>query len=93
MVRTPSVGELTIYDEGTKVDLVYCSSVKGRRYIQHGCMGYIIYVVDTWEEKKYMMPDVPIVREFPDALLEDFRGVPLERQFEFRIDLIPGAAR
>lgn len=40
-----------------------------------------------------MMPDVPIVREFPDALLEDFRGVPLERQFEFRIDLIPGAAR
>ncbi|GJV91432.1 putative reverse transcriptase domain-containing protein [Tanacetum coccineum] len=36
--------------------------------------------------------DVPIVQGFPDVFLEDLPGLPLTRQVEFRIDLIPGAA-
>ena len=33
-----------------------------------------------------MMDEIPIVREFPD----DIAGLPLEREVEFTIDLIPG---
>ncbi|GKG33402.1 hypothetical protein Tco_0433561, partial [Tanacetum coccineum] len=36
--------------------------------------------------------DVPIVRDFPDVFPEDLPGLPLTRQVEFQIDLIPGAA-
>ncbi|GJZ80436.1 putative reverse transcriptase domain-containing protein [Tanacetum coccineum] len=32
------------------------------------------------------------VREFPEVFLEDLPGLPLVRQVEFQIDLIPGAA-
>ncbi|GJZ49934.1 hypothetical protein Tco_0604124 [Tanacetum coccineum] len=31
------------------------------------------------------------VREFEDVFLEDFSGLPPQRQVEFRIDLVPGA--
>ncbi|GKB69527.1 hypothetical protein Tco_0930939, partial [Tanacetum coccineum] len=38
------------------------------------------------------LEDVPIVRDFPDVFPEDLPGLPLTRQVEFQIDLIPGVA-
>ncbi|GKA45855.1 hypothetical protein Tco_0738651 [Tanacetum coccineum] len=35
--------------------------------------------------------DIPVVREFPEVFPEDLPGLPLVRQVEFQIDLIPGA--
>nr|GFC36953.1 putative reverse transcriptase domain-containing protein [Tanacetum cinerariifolium] len=34
----------------------------------------------------------PVVREFPEVFLEELSGLPLVREVEFQIDLIPGAA-
>ena len=48
------------------------------------------YARGRWEAK--FSGDVPIVREFPDVFPEELPGVPPERQVEFRIDLVPGAA-
>ncbi|GJU13258.1 putative reverse transcriptase domain-containing protein [Tanacetum coccineum] len=47
-------------------------------------------VEDKSEEKR--LEDVPIIRDFPDVFPEDLLGLPLTRQVEFQIDLIPGAA-
>ncbi|GKF37859.1 putative reverse transcriptase domain-containing protein, partial [Tanacetum coccineum] len=44
------------------------------------------------KSEKKRLEDVPIVRDFPDVFPEDFSGLPLTRQVEFQIDLIPGAA-
>ena len=38
------------------------------------------------------MDDVAIVRVFLDVFPEELSGVPPERQVEFRIDLVSGAA-
>ena len=38
------------------------------------------------------MGDVPVVREFADVFPEELSGIPLKRQVEFRINLVPGAA-
>ncbi|GJT00011.1 putative reverse transcriptase domain-containing protein [Tanacetum coccineum] len=35
--------------------------------------------------------DIPVVRDFTDVFLEDLLGLPLQRQVEFRINLVPGA--
>ncbi|GJX39024.1 hypothetical protein Tco_0252327 [Tanacetum coccineum] len=35
--------------------------------------------------------DIPVVRDFTDVFPEDLLGLPPQRQFEFRIDLVPGA--
>ncbi|GJU20183.1 reverse transcriptase domain-containing protein [Tanacetum coccineum] len=38
------------------------------------------------------LEDIPVVREFPEVFPEDLPGLPLVRQVEFQIDLIPEAA-
>ncbi|GJW14204.1 putative reverse transcriptase domain-containing protein [Tanacetum coccineum] len=43
------------------------------------------------QSKEKQLEDVPIVRYFPDVFLKDLPGLPLTRQVEFQIDLIPGA--
>ncbi|GKD22145.1 putative reverse transcriptase domain-containing protein [Tanacetum coccineum] len=37
------------------------------------------------------MEDVPLICDFPKVFLDDFPGLPLPRQVEFRIDLVTGA--
>jgi hypothetical protein len=36
--------------------------------------------------------NVPIVCEYPDVFLDDLPGLPLDRDMEFKIELIPGTA-
>ncbi|GJW85504.1 reverse transcriptase domain-containing protein [Tanacetum coccineum] len=38
------------------------------------------------------LKNIPVVREFPEVFPEDLPGLPLIRQVEFQIDLMPGAA-
>ncbi|GJY50409.1 reverse transcriptase domain-containing protein [Tanacetum coccineum] len=40
---------------------------------------------------KKKLKDISVVKEFPDIFPEDLPGLPLVRQVEFQIDLIPGA--
>ncbi|GKF83307.1 hypothetical protein Tco_0244963 [Tanacetum coccineum] len=47
-------------------------------------------IEDKSEKKR--LEDVPIVRDFPEVFPEDLSGLPLTRQVEFQIDLVPGAA-
>ncbi|GKE65750.1 hypothetical protein Tco_1519911 [Tanacetum coccineum] len=38
------------------------------------------------------MEDMPVICDFPKVFLEELPGLPLPRQVEFQIDLVPGAA-
>ncbi|GKC50711.1 hypothetical protein Tco_1073456, partial [Tanacetum coccineum] len=38
------------------------------------------------------LEDIPVVREFPEVFPKNLPGLPLIRQVEFQINLIPGAA-
>lgn len=83
-----SRGVLTIYGEGTRVGSTFCSTAKARQCLQHGCMGYLAYVVDSWGEKKQFVTIFPTIREFLDVFPDELRGVPPERQVKFMIDLV-----
>ncbi|GJS15380.1 putative reverse transcriptase domain-containing protein [Tanacetum coccineum] len=60
-----------------------------------GCPVFLAHVtikeIEDKSEKK-RLEDVPIVRDFPKVFPEDLPSLPLTRQVEFQIDLIPGAA-
>ncbi|GJU87762.1 zinc finger BED domain-containing protein RICESLEEPER 2 [Tanacetum coccineum] len=43
------------------------------------------------KSKEKRLEDVPIVRYFPEVFPEDLPGLPLTRQVEFQIELVPGA--
>ncbi|GJX19710.1 putative reverse transcriptase domain-containing protein [Tanacetum coccineum] len=60
-----------------------------------GCQVFLAQVIEKKAEdksKEKQLEDVPTVRDFPEVSPEEFPGLPLTRQVEFQIDLVPGAA-
>nr|GFC58336.1 putative reverse transcriptase domain-containing protein [Tanacetum cinerariifolium] len=53
---------------------------------------FIIRVMEKKKSDEKRIEDIPVVREFPDIFPKDLPGLPLIRQVEFQIDLIPRAA-
>ena len=37
------------------------------------------------------MEDIPVLREYVDVFLEEILGLPLKRELDFTIELVPGA--
>ncbi|GKC08799.1 putative reverse transcriptase domain-containing protein, partial [Tanacetum coccineum] len=46
----------------------------------------------SYEADEKKLDDIRVVRDFPEVFLDDLLGLPLVREIEFRIDLIPGAS-
>ncbi|GKD52865.1 putative reverse transcriptase domain-containing protein [Tanacetum coccineum] len=100
IVRIPWGNETLIVhgdgsNRGNKTRLNIISCTKTQKYLLKGCQVFLAYVTtkkaeDKSEEKQ--LEDVPIIRDFPDIIPEDFLGLLLTRQVKFQIDLIPGAA-
>ena len=49
-----------------------------------------LLVFTTDPENKKSVSEIPVVCEFPDFFLEDVTYLPIERDVEFSIDLVPG---
>ncbi|GJX17361.1 putative reverse transcriptase domain-containing protein [Tanacetum coccineum] len=72
---------LTLLNQPFEIDLMP---------IKLGSFDVVIVMEKKSDEKR--LEDIPVVREFPKVFPEDLTGLPLVRQVEFQIDLIPGAA-
>ncbi|GJR47486.1 putative reverse transcriptase domain-containing protein [Tanacetum coccineum] len=53
-------------------------------------ISYDVELADGKSDEKEL-ENIPIVRDFPEVFLDDLSGLPLVREVEFRIDIIPGA--
>ncbi|GKA52012.1 hypothetical protein Tco_0745208 [Tanacetum coccineum] len=63
--------------------------------MKKGCQVFLALVTKKETEVKSQekrLEDVPTVRKFPEVFPEDLTVLPPERQVEFQIDLVPGAA-
>ncbi|GJR05337.1 putative reverse transcriptase domain-containing protein [Tanacetum coccineum] len=80
-------------DKEKKSTLSIISCVKAQKYMEKGCQLFLAQVTmkenkDKSKEKR--LEDVPIVRDFSEVFPKDLPGLPLIRQVEFQIDLVPG---
>ncbi|GKA52883.1 reverse transcriptase domain-containing protein [Tanacetum coccineum] len=92
VVHIPIDGEtLIIRGDRSKTRLSLISCIKTERYISRGCQVFIAQVMEKKSDER-RLEDIPVVREFPKVFPKDLPGLPLVRQVEFQIDLIPGAA-
>ncbi|GJX37194.1 putative reverse transcriptase domain-containing protein [Tanacetum coccineum] len=81
---------------GNRSRLSIISCTKTQKYIQKGFQVFLAQVMekkaeDKLEEKR--LEDVSTVQYFTEVFLEVFLGIPLTRQVEFQIDLVPGFTR
>ncbi|XP_043725614.1 uncharacterized protein LOC122672182 [Telopea speciosissima] len=67
------------------------SALQVQKLLAQGCQCYLASVVDV-EAKISLMEEISVVRDFLDVFLEDLTRLPPDRETEFMIDLIPGAA-
>ncbi|GJZ27587.1 putative reverse transcriptase domain-containing protein [Tanacetum coccineum] len=82
-------------NRGNKAHMHIISYTKTQEYMLKGCPVFLANVTTKETEdksKKKRLKNVPIVRDFPDVFPENLPGLPLTRQVEFQIDLIPGVA-
>ena len=55
------------------------------------CEAYLASVIEDWKDGA-KLKELLIVNEFEDMFPKDLLGLPLEREIEFEIKLIPGTA-
>ncbi|GJT48054.1 putative reverse transcriptase domain-containing protein [Tanacetum coccineum] len=71
------------------------NNAQGRAYMLRDMNAHqdpnVVTVMEKKSEEK-RLEDIPVVREFLEVFPEDLPGLPLVRQVEFQIDLIPGIA-
>ncbi|GJV88303.1 putative reverse transcriptase domain-containing protein [Tanacetum coccineum] len=82
-------------DQGNETRLNIISCTKTQKYMLKGCHLFLAHVTTKETEnksEKKRLEDVPIVQNFPEVFPEDLPGLPLTRQVEFQIDLIPSVA-
>ena len=83
--RRPSQPVVVFYGERRQAPSGLIYAISSRCLLQKGCKGYLTHVVDT-RSREVRLEDVPVVRDFLDV----FPGLPLERELDFPIDLVPG---
>ena len=62
-----------------------------RMMVWKGCEAYLAYVVDTKKVEPSTL-DIPIVCDYPDVLPKELPGLPPQREIDFAIDIVLGAA-
>ena len=61
------------------------------KYLRNGYEAILAFVVEERKEGA-SLKELPIANEFEDVFLEDLQGLPLEKEIEFEIELVPGTA-
>ena len=64
------------------------SALQASNMLKKGCSGLLAYMINS-EATNEKLEDIPIVKEFPDVFPEELPGLPLDRDIEFSIELLP----
>ena len=60
-----------------------------RRFIIKGYEAFLAFILDS-KRGKVDVEKIPVVREFPDVFPEELPGIPLEKEVDLSIEIVPG---
>ena len=66
------------------------SAMQARRFMRKGCEAFLALVLDS-KRGQIKLENILIAREFPDVLPEELPGIPLEREVDLSIEILPGS--
>ena len=65
------------------------SSMQARRFMRKCCDTFLALILDS-KRGQVDVEKIPVVKEFLDVFPEEFSGIPLEREVDLGIEIIPG---
>ena len=65
------------------------SAMQARRFMRKGCETFFALILDS-KRGQVHVDKIPVVREFPDVFPEELPGIPLEREVDLSIEIVPG---
>ncbi|XP_027109390.1 uncharacterized protein [Coffea arabica] len=85
------VGDATLKLDvkGRLVSSALFSKIRVKKLLNKGAQGYLVFLINTPGDK-VKLEDVLVVNEFFDIFPFELKSMPLEREIEFRINLVPG---
>ncbi|XP_043717475.1 uncharacterized protein LOC122665391 [Telopea speciosissima] len=78
-------------NKSKKLKKTIISALQVQKLMEEGCKCYLASMLDI-EAKITPMKEISVVRDFSDVFSEDLTWLPPDRETEFMIDLVPGAA-
>ena len=67
------------------------SAMKARRFIRKGYEAFLALILDC-KRGQVDVEKIPVVREFLDVFPEELPGIPLEREVDLSIEIVPETA-
>ncbi|KAF5454673.1 hypothetical protein F2P56_024320 [Juglans regia] len=89
--RPPKKSEFQFTGSKVRMHPPIISAVQVGKLLRNGCQGFLTCAVEAPKEE-LKLEQIPVVREYPEVFPEDLPGLPLEREVEFTIELVPGTA-
>ena len=65
------------------------SAMQARRLIRKGCETFLAVILDSKRGQVYV-EKIPVVRVFLDVFSKELPGIPLEREVDLAIEIVPG---
>lgn len=85
----PQEAAFIIHEERSETLGNLISALGSRRLLRKGFQGYLALVRDV-DSRTTDLEHVPVVNEFLDVFPKELAGLPLDREIEFNIDVVPG---
>ena len=67
------------------------STMQAMSFLRKGYEAFLALILDS-KKGRVDVENIPVVREFPDVFPEELPGIPLEREVDLSIEIVPGTA-
>ena len=88
VLRCSDQTEVIVQGIGSSVMSNVISAMQARRFMRKGCETFLAMILDS-KRGQVDVGKIPVVREFPDVFLEELPGIPLEREVDLAIEIVP----
>ena len=64
------------------------SAMQARRFIRKGYEAFLALILES-KRGQFDVEKIPVVREFPNVFPEELSGIPIEREVDLSIEIVP----
>ena len=91
VLRCSDQSEVIIQGIRSNVMSNVISAMQAIRFIRKGYEAFLALILNS-KRGQVDVEKIPVVREFPDVFLEELLGIPLEREVDLSIEIMPRTA-